>query len=130
MTTKEDSDLYYDGNLIFSPGDIVDKISILNIKEGKGLNTKQETLLLDHTLSKICDYEKLTEDKRAILLMYHDILFHINTILWDLEDLVRNSGEERNLEAQSCRKVNHLRVQTKNYINDLFNFPHEKKLYR
>jgi hypothetical protein len=54
-------------------------------------------------------------------------LFSLNRIQWELEDKVRNKKTwEAAIEA---RNNNSKRVEVKNKINELFNFPIEQKEY-
>tara|TARA_B100002019_G_scaffold285671_1_gene294998 strand:+ start:4573 stop:4962 length:390 start_codon:yes stop_codon:yes gene_type:complete len=118
-----------------SLGELVDKITILEIKANKisdskklkNINNELEALLL--VLIKINKDEKIFKD------LYSD-LKKVNQELWEIEDKIRNLeknkvfNEEFIEVARSVYIKNDKRFDLKNKINDLFDSEYkEEKSY-
>ena len=118
-----------------SLGELVDKITILEIKANKisdskklkNINNELEALLL--VLIKINKDEKIFKD------LYSD-LKKVNQELWEIEDKIRNLeknkvfNEEFIKVARSVYIKNDKRFDLKNKINDLFDSEYkEEKSY-
>lgn len=130
------------GELLLDPGDLWDRITILDIKiqklsqnpEAKKFDKKKGSKL--GIVKAQYDRAKQLVDKliRATGLMDFVTLSRLITELrdsnekqWDLEDRVRteNSWEA----AKAARDNNSDRVKIKNKINELYGFPTEVKQY-
>jgi hypothetical protein len=108
-----------------SIGEIVDKLSILNIKKN---NIKDETKLIN--ISKEYDYLfQITFDELKIEESdFYDLVI-INERLWDIEDSIRDKERDSSFDsefielARSVYKTNDRRSKMKMNINILFKFP-------
>lgn len=111
----------------YSPGDLLDKCSILEIKKNKGLNVLSEySIIKDEVVKR---YFILPEIEKL-----YKALVDSNLEQFDLEDLIR---VEKNLErvgeiALKIREFNDRRVNYKNIINKLSgeSFPEIKSYKR
>ena len=97
-----------------SVGDYLDRLSILKIKEEKGLDVKEELQYYHHRLINLDDGHDY----------YLNIIKAINLQLWDLEDAKRN-GFERYSKKESdtaflITQLNDLRHETKKRIDVYF----------
>ena len=118
-----------------SLGELLDKISILEIKNKKILNE-----------SKILNIKKELNDLKKVIDELHinlsetnglyDKLYNINLILWEIEDSIRvlekneDFGEKFIELARAVYKTNDQRFEVKNDINKLFNSEYvEEKSY-
>jgi hypothetical protein len=82
-----------------SPGELLDKITILRIKSAritdaaKLANVRHELVLLEQTWSRTIPASiDLSADERA--------LEDVNARLWDIEDRIRDQEAERKFDAQ------------------------------
>jgi hypothetical protein len=118
-----------------SLGELLDKISILEIKnkkilnESKILNIKKELNGLNEVLDEL--NINLSESNSL-----YDKLYKINLTLWEIEDSIRvlekneDFGEKFIELARSVYKTNDQRFEVKNDINKLFNSEYvEEKSY-
>ena len=122
-------------NIPVSLGELLDKISILEIKsikisnESKLANIKKEL----NGLKKVL--ENLNINFSEIKNLYEE-LYKINLGLWEIEDSIRVLEKNKNFEkdfidlARSVYITNDKRFQVKNEINKLFNSNYvEEKSY-
>ena len=122
-------------NIPVSLGELLDKISILEIKsvkisnESKLTNIKKELSGLKKVL------ENLNINFVEIKKLYEE-LYKINLGLWEIEDSIRILEKNKNFEkdfidlARSVYITNDKRFQVKNEINKLFNSNYvEEKSY-
>ena len=122
-------------NIPVSLGELLDKISILEIKsikisnESKLTNIKKELSGLKKVL------ENLNINFSEIKKLYEE-LYKINLGLWEIEDSIRILEKNKNFEkdfidlARSVYITNDKRFQVKNEINKLFNSNYvEEKSY-
>jgi len=122
-------------NIPVSLGELLDKISILEIKsvkisnESKLKNIKKELSGLKKVL------ENLNINFVEIKNLYEE-LYKINLGLWEIEDSIRILEKDKNFEkdfidlARSVYITNDKRFQVKNEINKLFNSNYvEEKSY-
>ena len=122
-------------NIPVSLGELLDKISILEIKnekilnESKLKNIKKELIGLRNVL------EELNINLSEIDELYKD-LFKINLTLWEIEDSIRilekneDFGKQFVELARSVYITNDKRFEVKNEINKLFNSEYvEEKSY-
>ncbi len=122
-------------NIPVSLGELLDKISILEIKsikisnESKLANIKKELSGLKKVL------ENLNINFSEIKKLYEE-LYKINLGLWEIEDSIRILEKNKNFEkdfidlARSVYITNDKRFQVKNEINKLFNSNYvEEKSY-
>ena len=111
-------------NTPVSLGELVDKISILhiknlNIKDNKKLKlVKEELILLNETLNN--------HIKRSEIQKYLDLLIEINSKLWLIEDEIRDCERNQNFNqkfidlARSVYFTNDKRSEIKLNINKKF----------
>jgi hypothetical protein len=122
-------------NIPISLGELLDKISILEIKnkkildESKILNIKKEL----NGLKKVLDELNINLSETNSL---YNKLYKINLTLWEIEDSIRvlekneNFGEKFIELARAVYKTNDQRFEVKNDINKLFNSEYvEEKSY-
>ena len=116
-----------------SIGELLDKISILEIKcikildEKKLDNIKKELSVLKQ------EYEKIKINDFAINTLYEE-LYGINLMLWEVEDSIRVLEKNQKFEkafielARTVYKTNDRRFEVKNKINNILNseFKEEK----
>ena len=118
-----------------SLGELLDKISILEIKnkkilnESKILNIKKEL----NGLKKVLDELNINSSESNSL---YNKLYKINLTLWEIEDSIRvlekneDFGEKFIKLARAVYKTNDQRFEVKNDINKLFNSEYvEEKSY-
>ena len=118
-----------------SLGELLDKISILEIKnkkilnESKILNIKNES----NGLNKVLDELNINLSESNSL---YNKLYKINLTLWEIEDSIRvlekneDFGEKFIELARAVYKTNDQRFEVKNDINKLFNSEYvEEKSY-
>ena len=111
-------------NIPISIGELIDKISILQIKknnitnEKKLILIKKEFLLLQSILSNISEDKKVNE--------YLNKLIEINSKLWSIEDDIRDCEKNKNFDqkfidlARSVYINNDIRSEIKLEINNYF----------
>ena len=104
-----------------SPGELLDKITILRIKAAriadaaKLANVRLELQLLERTWRDACGAADVTADERA--------LQSVNERLWDIEDRIRDKEAERRFDqefielARSVYIANDERAAVKKRIN-------------
>jgi len=122
-------------NIPISLGELLDKISILEIKnkkildESKILNIKKEL----NGLKKVLDELNINLSETNSL---YNKLYKINLTLWEIEDSIRvlekneDFGEKFIELARSVYITNDQRFEVKNDINKLFNSEYvEEKSY-
>ena len=122
-------------NIPISLGELLDKVSILEIKnkkilnESKIINIKKELKGLKDVLSELGI--NLSETKN----LYNE-LYKINLTLWEIEDSIRvlekdeDFGEKFIELARAVYMTNDQRFEVKNNINKLFNSEYvEEKSY-
>ena len=112
-------------NTPISLGELVDKISILKIKE-KNINDKEKRALINQELTLLEKIlEKALKDKNSIQ-KYLDELININSKLWKIEDELRENERKKNFDqefielARSVYFINDKRSQIKYKINKKF----------
>ena len=105
-----------------SPGELIDKLTILEIKAeriqdaAKLTNVRHELKLLQET------WRKSGHDQRVIQTQW-DELRRINAELWDIEDLIREEERAQRFEAEFIRLAravyvtNDARARVKREIN-------------
>ena len=110
-------------NVSISLGELLDKISILLIKEKqinnsqKQIHIKEELSLLNEALEKSIQRELVKE--------YIIELVNINTKLWNIEDEIRNCEKEKKFDktfielARSVYLNNDKRAKIKSDINEI-----------
>tara|TARA_B100000530_G_scaffold28720_1_gene17491 strand:- start:36 stop:434 length:399 start_codon:yes stop_codon:yes gene_type:complete len=110
-------------NAPISVGELIDKITILEIKKNhikgeKLINIEREL----YSLNLIIKENKLNIDKRLI-----SVLKDINEKLWDIENRIREKEKEKNFSkyfielARSVYKNNDIRASIKQEINYKYN---------
>ncbi len=104
-----------------SPGELLDKITILRIKAAritdaaKLANVRLELRLLERTWRDACGAADVTADERA--------LQSVNERLWDIEDRIRDQEAQRRFDqefielARSVYVANDERAAVKKRIN-------------
>ena len=111
-----------------SLGELIDKISILEIKIDKiEDNTNKEEITkeytsLTNTLTKI----KLSSDERTRINDFIIKLKEINTRLWNVENEIRLAEKNKNFDkkfieyARNVYKLNDERAKVKRQVNEFF----------
>lgn len=112
-------------------GEIIDKVTILNIKRQKAKN--QEALFNIQTELRLIENDNpqiKTKDK------LFDVLYETNLKLWDLEDKIREKSAKKEYDSEyiSCAELIHttndLRYKIKRKINETYNSViKEEKIY-
>ena len=119
---------------LINPGDLFDKMTILIIKLEKVTSFKNKYIITEELnglftyIDSVVQLTSLTNYGVGLLPEYINKLFMLNRIQWDLEDRVRI--EKTWDAAKAARENNTKRVEVKNLINKLFNFPIEIKEYK
>lgn len=102
-------------NLPVSLGEAIDKLTILDIKLARITDIRRADVLIEHTLL----YEKLAPYVEQFRSLYESMK-KINTLIWDLMDVLRDSTLEENTYLSLCKKTivyNDIRFRIKNKIN-------------
>ena len=86
-------------NVSISLGELVDKVSILLIKEKK-INDKHKLVLIRNELSLLNEIYKNNFKNNKKLLLYEKKLIKINKKLWDIEDKIRFLESKKNFNQQ------------------------------
>lgn len=115
-----------------SPGELLDKMTILFIKEkrikdpAKLKNIRKETKLLAYKYDTLRNRLAGPEDEKlAELMLLFDQLQEVNEKLWDIEDQIRDLENKKDFGdkfIQTARSVyinNDYRAQIKRSINEL-----------
>ena len=112
-------------NVPTSLGELIDKISILKIKN-KNITNEQKLLHVQKELSElksILDNSSIEQDK---INPYLEEMMDVNTKLWDIEDQIRECEKNNNFNekfidlARSVYKNNDIRSKIKLKINEKF----------
>lgn len=106
-----------------SPGEILDKITILQLKSEKIVDERKlQNVLIEMKI--------LQETWQNSLFVSQDLdaqiknLYQINSVIWDLEDLLRNKEKEKRFDeefvdaARSIYVSNDKRARIKKEINE------------
>lgn len=108
-----------------SNGELLDKLSILKIKElriddqNKLQNVRKERMLLESISTELLTNPSIKEQ--------YDLLSQVNTTLWDIEDSIRLKELSKSFDAEfielarSVYVTNDLRAAIKKMINQLSN---------
>jgi hypothetical protein len=132
LRSRIHSDIFNDGELLISIGDLTDKVIILELKVQniKDITMRsgvvQDILRSNALLGLIWNYypDEIWDEWDKL---YHE-LYEINQEQWNWEDRVRT---EKSWEAAvGARECNSRRVVVKNKINELFGYPVEQKQYK
>lgn len=117
-------------DVLYSPGDVVDKLTILDLKLAKFKDSNKLDIIREETFKTTLFLSELIRsadpDKQALQEL-SDELEAINRRQWEYENQVRSEGGSE--ATQAARSNNMKRVRVKNEINRLFNFPTEQKEY-
>lgn len=133
--------VFDDNKLLISPGELWDRLTILDIKLQKITDKKKLEVVEQELvrLKKLLEYitlaysARMASDEHWKLFMKKlegltTALTESNKTQWALEDRVRS---ERSADAANLARENNLyRVRIKNAINDMFGFPAEMKEYK
>jgi len=109
-----------------SVGELLDKISILKIKEQK-INDEKKLLNIKKELGQLSSIaEKFIEKDKKSYKKFMDELFEINLQLWETEDSIRILENQKNFNdefIQLARNVyysNDKRFEIKSKINNFY----------
>ena len=115
-------------------GEIVDKITILQIKISKCKNVKQSQNILNE-YNSLCIHINDKQNDTTFKCLYED-LYKINEQLWGLEDLIREKSKKKEFDntyietAENIHKKNDERYFIKKQINTIYNSDIiEEKIY-
>ena len=103
-----------------SNGELYDKHTILQIKKNKGLPVDKELKKLDSLVMKIKSQHESTDH-------LYQVLFSINTVLWDIEDTKRQCERDKEFgkkfieHSRLVYLLNDQRASVKRMIDDLTN---------
>ena len=106
-----------------SAGELIDKITILEIKKEK-INNKQKLLEIEKEIASLKEKIKKSISDESKILSFKKDLKNINLKLWDIEDGKRsaeknNKFDEKFIElARSVYKFNDERAKIKLAINN------------
>lgn len=120
-------------NIPISVGELVDKITILEIKsimisdKVKLAEVKNEKIQLTKEFEKICNKISDSNFSKSHLLALKADLYETNLRLWHIEDNVRKCERNKDFSAEFVRlarsvyQANDIRFDLKNNINQLTN---------
>jgi hypothetical protein len=102
-------------NIDTSVSDVIDRFSILKIKEKNGLNVRLELSL----------YEPIVQDLEKVgFERYSQLLLLLNEQMWDLEDQKRKTTDRYSVAyaniSELITQLNDLRAATKRKCDDYF----------
>lgn len=106
-----------------SMGELLDKISILRIKQQK-IKDEEKIKHVEHELQLLT--QKLDELNLEKTSAFIDEIQQINTVLWDIEDQIRVKEKSGDFDqefislARSVYKTNDERFAVKNKINEFY----------
>lgn len=116
-------------------GELVDKITILEIKANKILDSKKLKNINNELKALLKVLEKIDKEEKTFNELYSE-LKKVNQELWDIEDKIRNLennkifNEEFVEVARSVYIINDKRFYIKNKINEKFDSEYkEEKSY-
>jgi hypothetical protein len=98
-----------------SLGEAIDKLTILDIKLARIMDSRRHDVQLEYSML----YEKLAPHVIKVQTLYESMM-KINTLIWDLMDVLRDSTLEENTYLSLCKKTivyNDIRFRIKNKIN-------------
>jgi hypothetical protein len=108
-----------------SVGELIDKLSILHVKQTKIIN-EEKLEYINKEFELLYNLSSGYLDNPEVELLYHQLV-EINSKLWDIEDRLRVIETERRFEGEFidyARKVyftNDERFRLKNEINNISN---------
>ena len=109
-------------NILFLPvslGEAIDKLTILDIKYDKIKDNRRNEVKIEFDML----YEKL-KDLVEKYSMYYKIMKQINSDIWDMMDILRDSNisnEDYLTKCKECVEANDVRFRIKNKINFVSN---------
>ena len=113
-------------NIPVSVGELIDKLTILELKRQWTNNSER----LKHILHEMSELEKLYEqniEKKDEIIEHRANLYEINRYIWMIEDRIRKKENRKEFDdefIQLARDVyitNDKRFEVKNKINNLLN---------
>jgi len=113
-------------NVVVSLGELVDKITILEIKK-KNINDKEKLEKINFELNNLLAKLKKLEIETEAFKDLKTRLKNVNQELWIIEDDIRKLEKEKTFNqdfinlARSVYFTNDKRFELKNQINTLFN---------
>lgn len=113
-------------NVVVSLGELVDKITILEIKK-KNINDKEKLEKINFELNNLLTKLKKLEIDTEAFKDLKTRLKNVNQELWIIEDDIRKLEKEKTFNqdfinlARSVYFTNDKRFELKNQINNLFN---------
>jgi hypothetical protein len=106
-----------------SVGELIDKLSILHVKQLKIIN-ENKLFFINKEFEIIYNMSSTYLENKKILNLYHQLI-EVNLLLWDVEDELRTIENTKNFDShfiELARKVyytNDDRFLLKNQINEL-----------
>ena len=110
-------------NVPISIGELIDKITILEIKKDKLKNLKLKNILKELSFLRAVLEKNIISIPDEIFLQ----LKSINSTLWDIEDKIRIKEKNKEFDnefielARSVYLINDRRSETKKVLNKMFN---------
>ncbi len=107
-----------------SAGELIDKITILEIKKEK-INNKQKLLEIDKEMASLKETLKKSISDESKILSFKKDLKNINLKLWDIEDEKRSAEKNNQFDekfiqlARNVYKFNDERAKIKLAINNV-----------
>ncbi len=105
-----------------SIGELLDKVSILQIKKEKISNPEKQV----HLTKELEELMTLSDSLAADHQEWIKKLYLVNLNLWEIEDLIRIKEKKKEFDdefielARSVYETNDMRFQIKNSVNDIF----------
>jgi len=129
------ADMKKSPSVLISWGELLDKVSILDIKASKIIDATARKNILKE-LAILNDAKRLLPSEDSRLMALNNDLRLINKCLWNIEDGLREKERRREFDAEfiflarSVYKYNDRRARIKRHINDYFGSELvEEKLY-
>ena len=107
-----------------SAGELIDKITILEIKKEK-INNKEKLIEIDKEMASLKETLKKSISDESKILSFKKDLKNINLKLWDIEDGKRSAEKNNQFDekfiqlARNVYKFNDERAKIKLAINDV-----------
>ena len=105
-----------------SVGELIDKLSILHVKQTK-INNPEKLTYVNKEFELLYNFSSVYLNNEEISKLYHELV-NTNSELWEIEDMLRIIETEKNFDsrfvelARSVYHTNDKRFRLKNEINE------------